>query len=255
MGTGSPDSAATARRGYRTAIVASALREAAARYPFVEDEILGLREIVAAGDVCLDVGAEYGLYTWSLAALTGSSGHVHSIEPLPGPARWLAFTAKALNCGNVTIHRAALGADAGTGLLDLPVRRGLPVHGRAYLTDGASGPGPNSEFRGSRQIPTAVLTMDDLVAKHGIAKVGFIKADVEGAEMAVLTGGGQTLLLHRPSVLLEIEDRHLEKYGVTAADVVRHLADLGYRMHRWRDRRWTQAEEVTSDCRNYLFVA
>ncbi|WP_251059202.1 MULTISPECIES: hypothetical protein [unclassified Streptomyces] len=70
--------------------VAAALHWAASRYSFVEEEVAGLDEFVAPGDVCLDIGAEYGLYTWTLAALAGPSGGVHSVEPLPGPARWLA---------------------------------------------------------------------------------------------------------------------------------------------------------------------
>ena len=242
------------RRAHRTAFVAGALRWAATRYSFVEDEVSGLGEVVRTGDVCLDVGAEYGLYTWTLAALAGPTGHVHSVEPLPGPARWLSFTARALGCDNVTVHHAALGAAAGTGVLDLPIRRGLPVHGRAFLATSASGKGPNSEFRSSRLVPTDVLTVDGLVSRYGIDKVGFIKADVEGAELAVLSGAGETLRTHRPSVMLEIEDRHLEKYGATASAVAGHLRDLGYRMRRWRDGTWVDVERVTIDCRNYLFV-
>jgi hypothetical protein len=104
-------------------------------------------------------------------------------------------------------------------------------------------------------VPTAVLTVDGLVSRYGIAKVGFIKADVEGAELAVLAGARETLRDHRPALLLEIEDRHLDKYGATALDVVAHLRDSGYQMYRWRSGSWAGADQVTADCRNYLFRA
>ncbi|MDQ0987584.1 hypothetical protein [Streptomyces sp. V2I9] len=66
-------------RARRTAAVAAALRWSAHRFPFVEDEVAGLRAFVPPGSVCVDAGAEYGLYTWVLAALAGPSGRVYSV--------------------------------------------------------------------------------------------------------------------------------------------------------------------------------
>ncbi|MBB6075109.1 FkbM family methyltransferase [Streptomyces paradoxus] len=235
--------------------MAAALRWAASRYSFVEEEVAAIGEFVAPGDVCLDIGAEYGLYTWTLAALAGPSGWVHSVEPLPGPARWLSTCACLLGCRNVIVHRTALGARPGHGTLSLPRRRGLPVHGRAFLTQGASGPGPNSEFRTSRPVRTTVLTLDQLVGRAGIEKLSFVKADVEGAELAVLAGGQETLRRCRPTLLLEIESRHLDKYGARPADVVSHLQDFGYGLHRQHRGRWVESSRITDDCRNYLFAS
>ncbi len=202
----------------------------------------------------MDVGAEYGLYTWVLSALVGPAGRVHSIEPLPGPARWLRAASRILGCGNVTVHRSALGAHTGHGELSLPRRWGLPVHGRAYLVEGATGPGPNVEFPTSRPVPAPLRTLDELVRSEAIEKVGFVKADVEGAELGVLDGAHQTLSTHRPPLLLEVEDRHLRKYGARPPEVLRRLRDYGYRPHRWQAGRWIHAPHVSDDCRNYLFT-
>ncbi|MFD6936702.1 FkbM family methyltransferase [Streptomyces goshikiensis] len=235
--------------------MAAALRWAATHCSFVEEEVAGLGVFVVPGDVCLDVGAEYGLYTWTLADLVGPSGQVHSVEPLPGPARWLRTGARLLGCRNVTVHRTALGARRGHGALSLPRRRGLPVHGRAFLTQGASGPGPNSEFRTSRPVHTPVQTLDQLVYRVGVERLGFVKADVEGAELAVLSGGQEVLRRCRPTLLLEIESRHLDKYGARPADIISQLQDLGYGLHRRHRGRWAETTHITDDCRNYLFVA
>jgi len=240
--------------GRRASATAAALTWAAHRTAQVEDEVAGLAELVGSGDVCLDVGAEYGLYTWVLSALAGPSGHVHSVEPLPGPARWLRLASRLLGCANVTVHHHALGARAGHGELSLPRRWGLPVHGRAYLVDGAQGPGPNAEFRTSRPVPAAVRTLDDLVRGTGTEKVAFVKADVEGAELGVLDGAHETLSVHQPALLLEIEARHLHKYGARPEDVTRRLARYGYRPHRRRSGRWTETQGIDGDCRNYLFL-
>ncbi|WP_251069865.1 FkbM family methyltransferase [Streptomyces sp. ISL-96] len=241
--------------GLRVTSVASTLRWASSRWSFVEEEVAGLRPFVQPGAVCLDIGAEYGLYTWVLSALTGPSGAVHSVEPLHGPARWLRTAASALGCDNVTVHRTALGERAQQGTMSLPRRRMLPVHGRAYLTEGSSGPGPNSEFPTSRPVTTPVRTVDGMCTHLGLNQVDFIKADVEGAEAAVLLGAESTLLRHRPSLLLEIEDRHLAKYDMKSAELVSRLNALDYDMYRWRPGMWDRVADVTDDCRNYLFTA
>ncbi|MFJ3927488.1 FkbM family methyltransferase [Streptomyces sp. NPDC090022] len=234
--------------------MAGGLRWASSRFGFVEDEVAGLRPFVRPGAVCLDIGAEYGLYTWALSALSGPRGSVHSVEPLPGPAAWLRTAAAALGCDNVTVHRVALGARAQQGTMSLPRRRLLPVHGRAYLTEGAEGPGPNTEFARSRPVPTGVRTVDGLCHHMGLDRVDFIKADVEGAEAAVLAGARRTLLRDRPPLLLEIEDRHLAKYGVRPATLVADLRELGYSMYRRRDGEWHPEAVVSDDFRNYLFT-
>ncbi|ORT57467.1 methyltransferase FkbM [Streptomyces sp. CB03238] len=234
--------------------MAAVLEWAAPRAPFIEDEIAGLRTLVRPGDVCVDVGAEYGLYTWALASLVGRTGQVHSVEPLPGPARWLTFAAGALGCGNVSVHRTALGARPGRGHLSLPRRRGLPVHGRAYLDVDAHGPGPNVEFRTSRPVRTRIHTLDQLTHTLGMRHVAFVKADIEGAELGLLRGADETLRRFRPALLLEIESRHLARYGARPADVVRHLQDYGYRLRRWHRGRWANTSQISPDCRNYLFT-
>ncbi|WOX15484.1 FkbM family methyltransferase [Streptomyces sp. N50] len=245
---------ALAPSAWRASGAAAALTWSARRMTWVEDEVAGVAEFVRPGDVCLDIGAEYGLYTWVLSALVGPSGRVHSVEPLPGPARWLRAASRVLGSGNVTVHRNALGARAGHGELSLPRRWGLPVHGRAYLVEGTDGPGPNAEFSTARSVPAPVRTLDELVRSEGIEKVGFVKADVEGAESGVLDGAHQTLLTHRPPLLLEVEDRHLRKYGARPRDVLRRLQTYGYRPHRWRAGRWVDVPQVGDDCRNYLFT-
>lgn len=238
----------------RVVTAAGALKWAAGRVAWVEDEVAGLHGLVARGDNCLDVGAEYGLYTWALSALVGPTGRVHSVEPLPGPARWLRLASRSLGSANVVVHRMALGARHGPGTLSLPRRHGLPVHGRAYLTVGSQGPGPNSEFATARPVRTRVLTLDQLVDRVGLEKVAFIKADVEGAEPAVLDGAKETLRRHRPVLLLEIEDRHLAKYGGCSTDVLERLGDYGYQPHSWVGGRWAEVSEIRDNCRNYLFT-
>jgi len=41
-----------------------------------------MARLVSRGDVVVDLGASWGVYTWDLLRLVGPSGHVHAIEPL-----------------------------------------------------------------------------------------------------------------------------------------------------------------------------
>lgn len=237
----------------RSRTVHRTLGAAARRGTVVEKEILGLADLVGPGDVCVDVGAEFGLYTHVLADLVGPDGAVHAFEPQQGAHRALQLGVRAAGLTWVHLHRIAIGGEPGTAELSVPRRRGLPVHGRAYVTAGAQDAGPNQEFAGCRLESVAVETLDTVVADLAPGGVSFVKADVEGAEGALLDGAAVTLATHRPHLLLEIEDRHTRKYGVRAADLFARLTgELGYRAYTWSDG-WRTAPGIVDTERNYLF--
>lgn len=248
-----PPESRRARGHLRVAGAHALLRQAGRKVSFVEDEVAGLDQVIRQGDVCLDIGAEYGLYTYALSALAGPRGTVHSFEPLPGPSRVVATGSLLLGCENVRHHQLALGRSPGRATMSLPFRRRLPVHGRAFLTSGANGLGPNAEFASERVLPVNVATVDGLAAAGCFDRVDFIKADVEGAEPAVLAGAEETLKRDRPTLLIEIETRHLAKYGDRADELVDLLAGFGYHMHIWHSGGWHQADVITQIHRNYLF--
>jgi len=231
--------AATARhRPRRVALLAATLRTAARHAWFVEGELGGLPELVGSGAVCLDVGAEFGLYTWSLAHLAGPAGMVHAVEPQPDLAGLLAVGRGLLGARTVTVHRVALGAEPGAGHLSQPSRGLVRVHGRTFLADGTTGLGSNAEFHRHRSIDVAVDTLDGLVERLGMERLDFVKADVEGAEARLLTGGQKTLARLRPSLLLELEDRHLERFDSSAGEIVDGLAEYGYTPSHWDGEAW-----------------
>lgn len=260
-----PGGAATApslpgrRPSRRVAAAARLLARAARRTPVVEPEVVGLAPLVRPGDVCLDVGAKHGLYTAVLAAAAGPAGHVVAFEPLPGPRRVLTTARAITGASTVRVVAAAVSDVEGTDTLALPIRRGLPVPGRAYLTRGALGPGSNAEFRHHHPVRTDVVTLDAWVARAGLARVDVIKVDVEGAEPAVLAGARATLERWHPTLLLELEARHLARYApdgdAAAADLLARLAELGYRAWTWDGTRWEPTATVRTDRRNHLLAA
>jgi len=220
----------------------------------VEPELVGVAGLLGPGAVCCDVGAAFGLYTLAFADRVGPTGRVLAFEPLPGPNAVLRRAVRAAGAHSVEVFRAALAEVPRRGTMSLPKRYRLPVHGRAFVADRATGLGSNAEFPDERRLDVAVTTLDRVVAALELARLDLIKVDVEGAELAVLVGAERTLRRFRPSVMLEIEARHLGRYGTDPAAVVAHLTDRGYRMSRLRDGRWCRVEEVTAAARNYLFT-
>jgi FkbM family methyltransferase len=236
----------------RESLAAATINGLARWTPYVESEIQGLRELVHPGDVCLDIGAAAGLYTMVLSQLAGPSGRVHSVEPLPFANLVLARLLNASRATNVCRHAVALGAERGVDIMHVPIGRFGFVTGRSFLGRSAAGPDPNVEFDDQVAVSVTVDTLDALCAREAIAKLRFVKIDVEGAELQVLEGGKQLIADARPTMLIEIEARHTARYGHTPADVISWMLDRGYTMHVW-EHGWRPAGSIESSTRNYLF--
>jgi FkbM family methyltransferase len=241
------------RKGGRLSTVAAALRRSAS-ISFVEPEILGLSQLVRPGDVCFDIGAAYGMYSYPLADLVGRSGAVHSFEPQRKPHRLLAIGRRLAGADHIRLSRGALGREPGTRQLTLPVRFGVPVHGHAHLRDGLQEQPKSTRFSTMRSVATPVNTVDGICDQRSIGRVHFMKIDVEGFEPVVLEGAQRTIAQYKPTLLLEIEDRHLTRYGTTSDEVTRSLFDLGYTMYTWRNGAWVKTTRVTTETRNYMFA-
>ncbi|GJF14849.1 hypothetical protein NGTWS1803_28480 [Mycolicibacterium cyprinidarum] len=60
------------------------------------------------------------------------------------------------------------------------------------------------------------------------ADVGFVKIDVEGAELEVLCGASDLLSIGRPVVYLETEPEWIERLGHSVGDVFNEMSRHGY---------------------------
>lgn len=236
----------------RHKLTASAVLSLARWTPYLESEMCGLQDLIRPGSVCIDVGAAADLYTTVVSRLAGPSGQVHSIEPLPFAHLMWANLLGARRAGNVRHHSLALGAEAGTLPISVPYGRHGLVTGRSYLARNAGGPDSNDEFIGQVQVMVPVEPLDDFCAREAIDRVDFIKIDVEGAELQVLEGGQKVIETRRPTMLIEIEARHIARYGHSVNDVSGWLLKRGYTMHIWQ-RGWREADRVEPGTRNYLF--
>lgn len=183
-----PNLTALARRNRHIFLIARRLKHFFRGMP--EPELNLLHWIVDSNRAAIDIGAHSGLYSQQLARL---ATHVVAVEAIPE----LAANLRRLLPGIEVIHAAA--SDR-SGMISLAIPEGKP--GLSSVA--------HQDFDRSlpiRTVDVECITIDELLAKRD-DKIGFIKIDVEGHELAVLEGAKNTIAKHRPALLIEAEERH-----------------------------------------------
>ena len=230
---------------------AHGLYRAATRLHWAEPELLGLGALVHPGDEVIDVGAALGMYTVPLADLVGRTGRVSAFEP----QRRGIFTVRLLRIltgpHRGRVSRIALGPHEGSSTIVVPFHNGFPIFGHGHVEEGA---GDETGRRHRSHAPMS--TIDAWCRQNRIERVSFIKVDVEGFEPSVIEGAGATIDRDRPSLLLEIEDRHLARYGRSADGFLAEIHERwpDYRMYTWVDGAWSATTAIVPGVRNYLFA-
>jgi FkbM family methyltransferase len=145
-----------------------------------------LRPLVPRGGLVFDVGANRGDMT---ALFLGLGAQVVAVEPTPALARLISGRYRSRH---LTVETCAIGATVGR----LPLNLGR-YDEHSTLSEQWRTLAPE-RFDGTIEVP--VLTLDDLIAVHGVPD--FAKIDVEGFELEVLTGLGQPV----PALSFEFRD-------------------------------------------------
>jgi FkbM family methyltransferase len=179
-----------------------------------EDEIHFVRRMLKPGMRCLDIGANYGVFSLSCARQVGPGGWVWSFEPTPDTARFLATSIRKNGFQNVSLMPMALSRASGTAKL---VTHADSEHN--YLTDEVTG-----EVRFEI---VDVRSLDDLAREQGLENIDFVKMDAEGAEIAILEGGERFFERESPVVLFEFKYREGANWELVDA-----LQRRGYEIYR-----------------------
>ena len=169
--------------------------------------------------VCIDIGAHCGAWTLPLSAKV-IRGHVFSIEALPYYARLLRMLLRLLGRRNVTVLNCAATETVCELQLVWRDENGRRLTGLTHLAGRVETTANTITVRGR--------PLHDIVARELWPKIGFIKCDVEGAELQVFKGARRLLEAARPWVYSEIDDTFCRRYGHTAADVFQFFTELGY---------------------------
>jgi len=160
-----------------------------------EPEMSLLPFLIEPGDLSVDVGGNRGAYAYLLNRLCA---RIEVFEPNPACLKVLQGWARRHR--SVMIHPVALSDHLGSTELHVPVDDTGMEHD-------ASGSLELHGFTRSRAQAVALRTLDS----YGFEDVRFLKIDVEGHEARVLRGASRLLAHSRPAILVEIEQRHLDR--------------------------------------------
>jgi len=158
-----------------------------------------VREMVKAGHVVWDVGANVGLFSFCAAALAGPSGYVLAIEPDFWLAHLVTRSAKELPkhgvAAPVVVLCAAAAENTGVGNFQIAERGRAANH--LAETQGSSQAGGD---RYSQR--TITVSLDFLLDYFPPPSV--LKIDVEAAEVKVLQGSARLLRTAQPVIWCEV---------------------------------------------------
>jgi FkbM family methyltransferase len=167
-----------------------------------------MRRWVRPKDTVYDIGANQGFHTAHLSRLVGDEGRVYAFEPNPSLHRPLSETCRRL--GNAELITFALAAERGTLKFFIP-----EDHTMASFNDWTG--------LAKKHVLVQVRRLDSL----NLPAPDFIKCDVEGAELDVLTGGGE--LIDRedaPVILFEACAANAAAFGRGVGAVPELLSSL-----------------------------
>lgn len=169
-----------------------------------------LRQLVPAGGVAVEVGANLGTHTLVLARSVGPSGWVVAYEPQRIVFQALCANLALNSLTQVDARQSAVGAEPGQVLIpDID-----------YHRPGNFGGVEVSAFASGH--PVRKVRLDDDL---DLARLDLIKIDVEGMELDVLRGADR--LLRRFQPVLYLENDRIDR----SAALISHLFALGYRLY------------------------
>lgn len=222
-----------------------------------EPEIDLLPLALRSGECMIDVGANYGLYSYHANKLLGSAGKIYAFEPVPFTASTFKFISKLLGFGNVDLQQKGCGDKPGQLKFTLPVQdNGAIAAGLAHIStrqNEREGKGKHFRFKETKEITCDVVRLDDVVPND--REISLIKCDTEGADLMVMKGASGIIDKFHPTIICEIGPWFMEGFGLKVEDLVDDFFRAkGYKVYRYADQTLTevQTSEIVED--NWIFI-
>lgn len=173
--------------------------------------------------IALDIGANVGHHTLYLASFCAA---VHAFEPFAGVADSLDDKVRRNGLKQVHLHRVGLGDQDEDREFFAP--RGMNTGTGSFVATHESS---NNESVGALQLVHA----DSYIGRLTLPRIDLVKIDVEGFELPLLRGLKQTLIRHRPIVMLELSDS--VRLALATREVFMSLFPDGYEVQVVHSRR------------------
>ena len=186
-----------------------------------EKELQLLKKIIIPETDTIDIGVYRGVYSYEMAKY---SKMVHAFEPNP-----IIFKDIELNLGkiikNINLYNFALSDKENKVLLKVPIRN-KNYDKSNYEEYFQMGRATIHEQNVMGDIETFEIKSKKLDNFTFSNRISFIKIDVEGHEMSVIKGAENTIKQYKPTLLVEIEEKHSKQ---KVLDSINYINSLGYK--------------------------
>ena len=199
-----------------TEIVVPAALDSMTSYVILEQETWFEKEMafvarwLRPGMTAIDIGANLGVYSLSMARLVGPEGQVFAYEPSSETCRLLALSKAKNGADNLHIIAAALSDGEREGHLVLGISSELNT---------LDGTGPGESVR--------VTSLEAEQKARNWGQIDFIKIDAEGEEERILAGAGAFFAERSPLVMFEVRAVAKQNETLPAA-----FAAMGFGLYR-----------------------
>ncbi len=230
---------------------------------WAEPELQLIPFAVKPGESVLDIGANYGVYSYHLSRAVGKWGRVYAFEPVPFTYETCKLVGKFLGFRNVELIQQGCSDRSGTVSFTLPVQEsGAISAGLAHLS-GRNDRRPGKEryaiYDLTRELACEVVALDEFLP--ALSNLSFMKSDIEGADLLAMRGASRMIERHHPTVQCEINPWFLEGFGIAPQAFGDFFEERGYRMYHYEpsgSRSRLRAASLdalgTFSTHNYLFI-
>lgn len=185
---------------------------------------------IVPGSLYLDIGAHLGLFSFQAARLLGPDGRAILFEPDPDIYEALSRSAGRSYPDNILCENMAISDENGTTTF---YKARKPASSSLVAEPEAEGHA--QRYEGSVEVTR--IRLDDYVQTHEVDldRLKLIKCDVEGHEVAAVSGMRQTLIdAGYPLLLQEVRGPDASTRAPnTYPEVKRLLGELGYKPFFW----------------------
>jgi FkbM family methyltransferase len=178
-----------------------------------------IAEYVKPGMTVIEAGANHGSETVILGKIVGKTGKVYAFEPVPRLFNHLKLNIDINNLGQNTIPiQLAIGEKDDQVVFHLPAadaaNQGMPSK---YTFSGAT-----------IEINVVQKSLDNWLVENEVTEVGFIKMDIQGAEIDLIRGAQNCFQKMRPILYLEADETQSGNSKHNLSDLFKLLIASNY---------------------------
>jgi len=171
------------------------------------------------------MGANFGWYTNVLSLLVGDGGKVYSVEPIPDTFQVMSGIVRKLKLRNVAPMNYAMSQNDGMAVMRVPQHE----YGGNNFYRAQIDLKQDVSSRAMKEYTVPMRSLDSLFLEVA-DKISFIKCDVEGHELAVVSGGRRFFERSKPAWLMEVGGDP-DKEGTPAHQLFNLMKQYGYKIY------------------------